>query len=222
LKKYAIIVAAGHGMRMGNQNPKQFLPLKGKPLVFHTIEKFLGIADEIIVVLPPGYISNWEKICLENGFNIEHTVIEGGATRTLSVSNGLSRITGDGVVAIHDAARPLVSKNLIKKIYAEALQHGSAIPVVPMKESLRLDEDGKTHPLERDKYLAVQTPQAFHVDTIKKAYTLIGEAVYTDDASAFEASGETIHTVEGERTNLKITYPEDMFIAEKLLDYQIM
>jgi 2-C-methyl-D-erythritol 4-phosphate cytidylyltransferase len=125
-------------------------------------------------------------------------------------------------VAIHDADRPLVSKNLIRKIYADALEHGSAIPVVPMKESLRQDLDGKTLPVERDKYLAVQTPQAFHVGTIKKAYTLIGESVYTDDASAFEASGETIHTVEGESTNLKITYPEDMLIAEKLLDYQKM
>src|SRR5688500_2177617 len=108
---------------MGNQNPKHFLPLKGKPLVFHTIEKFLGITDEIIVVLPPGYISNWEKMCLENGFNIEYTVIEGGATRTLSVINGLSKITGNGIVAIHDAARPLVSKNLIRKIYADAFEH---------------------------------------------------------------------------------------------------
>jgi 2-C-methyl-D-erythritol 4-phosphate cytidylyltransferase len=154
LKKYAIIVAAGHGMRMGNQNPKQFLPLKGKPLVFHTIEKFHGIADKIIVVLPPGYISKWEKMCLENGFNIEHTVIEGGATRTLSVIKGLSKTTGNGIVAIHDAARPLVSKNLIEKIYSEALQHGSAIPVVPMKESLRQDEDGKTRKYQPENHLS--------------------------------------------------------------------
>jgi 2-C-methyl-D-erythritol 4-phosphate cytidylyltransferase len=222
LKKYAIIVAAGHGMRMGNETPKQFLPLNGKPLLFHSIEKFEGIAEEIIVVLPPGYISKWERLCADLGFNIAHTVIEGGSTRTLSVVNGLSKLNGKGIVAIHDAARPLVSKELIKKVYAGAVQYGSAIPVVPVKESIRIAENGKTRPVDRDNYLLVQTPQAFQLDKIQKAYTLTKGVAYTDDASVLEAAGEAIHTVEGESTNLKITYREDMFIAEKLLDYHKM
>jgi len=209
-------------MRMGSETPKQFLPLKGKPLVFHTIEKFQGIADEIIVVLPPGFFSNWEKMCHENSFNIQHTVIEGGTTRSLSVSNGLTRITGNGLVAIHDAARPLVSSDLIRKIYAETLQHSTAIPVVPIKDTVRETRDGKTYPVNRDNYLAVQTPQGFLVDKIREAYTFSGGVDYTDDASVFEAAGGVIYTVNGERTNLKITYPEDMLIAEKLLDYQKM
>lgn len=142
----------------------------------------------------------------------------GGNTRTASVRCGLEALTGDGLVAIHDAVRPLVSPELITQLFHSAAIHGSAVPLIPARETLRKLENNHTLAVKRDDFRVVQTPQVFRLEEIRDAYTKAGNEIYTDDASVFEQVGGTIHFIDGETTNLKITFPEDLLIAEALLN----
>jgi 2-C-methyl-D-erythritol 4-phosphate cytidylyltransferase len=218
LKKIAIIVAGGSGERFGSSVPKQFLVIKGKPLLFYTIEKFEGIADEIILVLPDSHIPTWTNLC-----NSYHTpenirVVAGGSSRTDSVRNGLELISGIGLVAIHDAVRPFISRNLVKKLFDEARQYGNAIPAIPVNESLRQQNGSVNTSVDRTQFITVQTPQCFDVQIIKKAYQELNRFSATDDATVAELAGQKIHLVQGETTNIKITFPEDLVVAEALLN----
>ena len=218
MELYALIVAGGSGKRMGSDLPKQFLEVAGKPIILHTLEAFQRYDASIrfIVVLPAAHRSLWESIAGEWASKV--TVVEGGAERFHSVKNGLAAIEGDGCVAIHDAVRPLVSTSTIEQAVEKARKHGGAIPVVPVVESVREVNAEKSQPFDRNRLRLVQTPQCFDLGTIKAAYARDFSPSFTDDASVYEAAGNTIALTEGNRENIKITTPADLQIAEALLD----
>ena len=219
MNKTALIVAGGSGLRMGTGIPKQFLPLNGKPVLMHTIEKFYsaGIFDQIIVVLPHSEIGHWEKLKAELSFSVPQSIVAGGTSRYESVKNGLKTITSaEGRIAIHDGVRPLVSVELIRKCMAELDNFSNAIPAIPIVDTLRRIDDGESEVIDRNTLRAIQTPQCFHLELIRKAYEN-PENNTTDDASVFEQAGNSIHLVEGEKSNLKITVLTDLILAEALI-----
>lgn len=216
MKKVAIIVAGGKGKRMNSVIPKQFLLLNNVPILMHTIAQFLDF-DEIIVVLPKTQFNYWRKICKENSFLHRHVLAEGGESRFESVKNGLSKITQQSIVAIHDGVRPLISKNLINKLIKKTSKGTGAIPITPIKNSIREVKIRGSRHINRKNLFQVQTPQCFLYSEIKKAYQQGFVDFFTDDASVFESSGYKIATVLGERNNLKITTKEDLKIAEAFM-----
>lgn len=222
MHKYAIIVAGGKGERMGESIPKQFLTLNGKPILMHTIEKFLSTFPEIkiIIALPENQFDYWEELCVKYQFvNIPHHLVKGGQTRFQSVKNALGIIKNEGIVGIHDGVRPLVSEAVISSCYRAAETHGNAIPVVELADSLRFvsKQEGTNKAVPRSCYKIVQTPQCFKSELILRAYEQEENASFTDDASVLEKIGETIHLVEGNRDNVKITTKEDLVYAEALI-----
>ncbi len=221
MKKSIIIVAGGTGSRMGSDIPKQFLCLSGRPVLMHTIEKFYNYDTQIIivVVLPVEQISYWKELCKEHDFNIHHEVIEGGSTRFHSVRNGLSRISNDGFVGVHDGVRPLVSIDTIKRTYDLAHSKQCVIPVVDVFESVRFVEDNLNYAVNRDSYKLVQTPQVFNIELLKNAYKQDYIDSFTDDASVCEKAGHKVFLTAGNRENIKVTTPVDLIIAEAFLKH---
>ena len=220
MQKHVIIVAGGTGKRMKQLVPKQFLLLDGKPLLMHTIQAFYNYAKDIniVVVLPEAHIDLWKKLCATNMFPIAHTVVVGGNERFHSVKNGLNTIQTTGIVAVHDGARPLITANTIKKVFAEAEKSGAAIPVVAPKDSLRItDNSGASKPLDRALIKMVQTPQVFSSEIIKTAYHQAFCPLFTDDASVVERTVKNITLVDGDPENIKVTLPEDFLFAEAIL-----
>lgn len=218
-KKFALIVAGGSGSRMNNTTPKQFLELAEKPLLMHTFEAFYRFdpAIEFILVLPASEHKRWENLCQKFSFKISHRVVSGGSTRFESVKNGLNCIQEDGIVFIHDGVRPLVSKQTLQNCLETTIEKGNALPVVPVSESVRFINENVSQALDRSKYFLVQTPQTFRSETIKKAYEQSFSELFTDDASVLENTGTKIYTVPGNRENIKITFQEDLQVAETLL-----
>lgn len=218
---YALIVAGGSGTRMGPGVPKQFLELAGKPVLMHSIGRFRAFDNSlrIILVLPEDYIIYWEKLKVVHSFSILHDVVTGGVSRFFSVKNGLQMVDEDGLVAVHDGVRPLVSTSTIKRCFEEAEKYGNAIPVISPADSLRMITEQGNIPVNRDYFRIIQTPQVFKAQIIKRAYLQNYTADLTDDATLVERSGESIHLVDGNRENIKITTPEDMLIAGALLNY---
>lgn len=218
-KNYALIVAGGSGSRMNATVPKQFLLLNDKPVLMHTIERFheYDNAIEIIVVLPEAQFELWESLCHEYKFSIRHQLVAGGSVRFESVKNGLSRIQGDGIVAIHDGVRPLVSFETIGRCFEVARLKGNAIPVMPVIESLRMIDGENSKAVDRSSFVTIQTPQVFSVSEIKAAYNQPFSEVFTDDASVLEAAGSAINLVHGNIENIKITHPADLIFAGMLI-----
>jgi 2-C-methyl-D-erythritol 4-phosphate cytidylyltransferase len=220
MKKYVIIVAGGKGARMDSNIPKQFLLLKGKPLLMYAIEAFYYYDSEIdiILVLPEGQLDYWRKLCKTYQLSIPHRVIFGGDTRFHSVKNALHLVEGNAVIGIHDGARPLVSEDVIARAY-QAVGKGKAVcPVIPVHDSLRIKTNLGTRRVNRDLYYQVQTPQVFMAKTLINAYLKPYAPEYTDDISVVEASRRCqIIVVEGSPENIKITTPIDLVIAEVLL-----
>jgi 2-C-methyl-D-erythritol 4-phosphate cytidylyltransferase len=216
---YAIIVAGGRGLRMGGELPKQFLPLVGKPVLMRTLELFEGEVSRIILVLPEDHIPFWQELCQRYQFTLPHTVALGGETRFHSVRSGLSHLPQEGLVAVHDGVRPLVSSALIRRSFEEAERSGAALPACPVTDSLRLRQDeGKSEAVDRSRYVAVQTPQTFDLGRLQQAYEQAYSPLFTDDASVYEAASlGTITLVAGEETNIKLTTPRDLLLAELLL-----
>lgn len=218
MKRFAIIVAGGTGTRFKSQKPKQLVLLAGRPVLMHSVEKFYNCEAEIIVVLHENLIDEWKQLCIGLGFNLPHVITHGGTTRTASVLNGLNKIlVNEGVVAVHDAARPLVTVQLIEKLYQKAAIKGCAVPVVPVPESIRKMSGGKNEAANRDEFVFVQTPQCFALDKLKYSYQKYGDESFSDDAALFEKAGHKIHLAEGERNNFKITEPLDLISAEAIL-----
>ena len=220
MKRYAIIVAGGKGTRMGKEIPKQFIEIAGKPILAHTLENFARFDPniELIVVLPAEQQSYWRELCTDYGITVPHHIADGGETRFHSVCHGLALVSGDGLVAIHDGVRPLVSHRVIAHCFQAAAEKGGAIPVLPLTDSLRQILPGNTsQAVDRSRFVTVQTPQTFRIGEIKQAYNRPFDPIYTDDASVYEAAGYTPHLVEGNRENLKITLPIDLAVAEILL-----
>ncbi len=219
MEKIALIVAGGKGKRMNRNLPKQFEILNGKPVLMHTFHAFYGYDPDInfILVLPENQFDYWEGICREHEFGLKHELVAGGETRFHSVKNGLAHVPVNSVVFIHDGVRPLVSATTIENCYNTALINGNALPVVPVTESLRKVENEQNFSADRSKYFLVQTPQTFLSEKIKNAYARPFSDKFTDDASVLESTGGKISLVDGNRENIKITYPQDLIIAEALL-----
>jgi 2-C-methyl-D-erythritol 4-phosphate cytidylyltransferase len=221
LKSFVIIVAGGSGSRMQSAVPKQFLLLHGKPVLMHTIEAFRHSETnpQIILVLHPGFHSYWEALCKEYDFTVPHRLINGGETRFQSVKNGLDTIGDDidALIAVHDAVRPLTSKQIIDKSYQHASEHENAVTAVKSRDSVRQLKDGDSTCLLRDEIYLIQTPQTFKSSQLKKAYLQPFDNKFTDDASVVEETGVPINLIEGSYSNIKITFPEDLAIAETLL-----
>jgi 2-C-methyl-D-erythritol 4-phosphate cytidylyltransferase len=219
-KEYALIVAGGKGTRIKTKLPKQFLELKGKPILLHTIEAFYRYSEkiEIVLVLPEDDFKIWESICKKFNFNKPIALQKGGETRFQSVKNGLSKITGPGLVAIHDGVRPLVSEDIIGASFHLAAVHQSAVAAVRLKDSIRMTDQDNTKAVDRSRFRLIQTPQTFDIALIKQAYEMKEDASLTDDASVAERSGHVISLFEGSYENIKITTPEDLIVAEALLN----
>lgn len=215
---YVIIVAGGKGLRMGSTLPKQFLPVGGKPILMHTLERFRQYSDKlgIILVLPESQQEYWHRLCEEHSFSIKYQLATGGETRFHSVKNGLALIPDNetGVVGVHDGVRPFPATEVITACYETARTTGAAIPVVPVVETLR-HIGGTTVP--RSEYRLVQTPQAFDISLLKRAYRQDYTDAFTDDASVVEKTGHSITLVDGNRENIKITTPYDIKVANAIL-----
>ena len=216
---YIVIVAGGQGIRMGNEVPKQFHLLNGKPVVMHTFDAFSAFYDKakFLLVLPELEIGRWKHLCVEFDFNVPHELVEGGPTRFHSVKNALQHIPDKSMVFIHDAVRPLVDETTLMNCFRTAKIHGNAIPVAPLKESIRKVEKALSHAVDRNQFRTVQTPQVFQSHLIKKAYLQIYHEHFTDDASVLENTGVQLRTVEGNEDNIKITHPGDLGYAETVL-----
>ena len=219
VKKYAVIVAGGKGLRMGSSVPKQFLPLQGKPLLCHPVEAFANAIAGIrlILVLPKDQVGSAQTVLRSylNGVNV--TTVAGGNTRYQSVQNGLKEVKNDGVVFIHDGARPIISETLILNCLAQALELGSAIPAIPITDSMRVVDGEESSPLNRDQLRIIQTPQTFRTEVILPAFKQEYSPEFTDEATVVEAYGTKVHLIDGMPENIKVTTPYDMIIAEALL-----
>lgn len=217
--EYAIIVAGGKGTRIKSKLPKQFLELTGKPILLHTLEAFYRYSENItiVLVLPEDDFAIWNDICKKYNFTKPILLQKGGETRFQSVKNGLEKITGPGLVAVHDGVRPLVSEDIIGASFRLAAVHQSAVAAVRLKESIRMTDQDNTKAMDRSRFRLIQTPQTFSIDLIKQAYQLKEDVTMTDDASVVEKLGHTISLFEGSYENIKITTPEDLIVAEALV-----
>ena len=217
-KKFVVIVAGGSGFRMNSRVPKQFMLLKDMPVLMHTIKAFYDYSEEIeiIVVLPKKNFSGWDNLCTEYNFRIPHKLAEGGKTRFHSVKNGLSLISEDGFVGVHDAVRPLVSRDTISRCFESAVDCGCGIPCVTLNDSVRYIGRAKSKTINRDLIRVIQTPQCFSLKVLQNAYKTRYSKKFTDDATVFEKAGGKVILVEGNQENIKITTPIDLIIANIL------
>ena len=221
MKKFAIIVAGGNGTRMNNTTPKQFLLLKGKPVLFYAINTFLETYNDckIILVLPEEHIGAGQEI-IDAFFDYERIqIVVGGRTRFHSVQNGLAFVDDeDSIIFVHDAVRPMLTASLIQRCYDAVSEFGTAIPVIECKDSVRIITENGNEAVERSTIKLVQTPQAFHGKILLPAFFGIDyKDKFTDEASVVEAFGLKVSLVEGEEENIKITNPADLLIAESIL-----
>lgn len=219
MKTYAVIVAGGSGNRMGSALPKQFLELEGKPVLVHTADAFLRAfpSIELVMVLPQAYLEKGKDLMKGYfpGSNMHFT--EGGETRFHSVQQGLKLVSGPAIIFIHDAVRCLVSDSLIQRCYEQASGKGSAIPAISVKDSIRMISADHSTVINREILRAVQTPQTFHSEIILKAFQQEYDPSFTDEATVVEKSGHPIELIEGEETNIKVTYPVDLLVAGSIL-----
>ena len=220
MKKYAIIVAGGNGKRMESDTPKQFLLLKDKPVLFYTLNVFLQAYDDmqIILVLPADFTDMGQEI-IDGYFDKERIrITAGGDTRFQSVKNGLQLVEDESMIFVHDGVRCLLSTDLIKRCYDQAIETGSAIPAISSKDSVRLIIEEGNEAFDRSKVKLIQTPQTFHSKILLPAFNIDYKYKFTDEATVVEAFGLKVFLIEGEENNIKITRPVDMLIAEKILD----
>ncbi len=223
--KYAVIVAGGEGNRAGGSIPKQFQLLKGVPMLWWSVRAFHEEDPDtkIILVLHPGFLDDWDILFAElpeADRKIPVHISCGGRSRLESVRNGLMSVPDveDALVAIHDAARPLVSPSLIARGWEAAGKYKAAVPVTPMTDSIRRIEGTVSVAVPRKDYVKVQTPQVFDATLLKAAYYKTLTSDMTDDASVAEAAGSSIYLFEGSPYNMKVTDPLDLAVAATLLD----
>jgi 2-C-methyl-D-erythritol 4-phosphate cytidylyltransferase len=220
MKKFAVIVAGGSGKRMGNIIPKQFLLLKGKAVLWYTLDTFLRAYTDlqIILVLPEQHIQKGKNIIASFTENGRIEIVAGGDTRFHSVQGGLKKVDEDSVVFVHDAVRCLVSVPLIHRCYKNAVEHGSAIPAVAATDSIRILNHTRYAVAKREDVRIIQTPQTFLSNIILPAFKQEYTDAFTDEATVVEANGTNVFLTEGEYDNIKITRPVDMMIAERILE----
>ncbi len=220
MKKYAIIVAGGAGIRMGTSVPKQFLLLKGKPILYYTLKTFLSAYDDlqIVLVLPVAFTDMGQEI-IDAWFDKSRIKITGGGdTRFQSVKNGLALIDEEAIIFVHDGVRCLLTQDLIQRCYYEALNTGTAIPAVASKDSVRILRNEGNEAFDREKVMLIQTPQTFHSKILVPAFQIDYKDKFTDEATVAEAFGIKVSLVEGEEENIKITKPGDLLFAERIIE----
>ena len=219
MNKYAIIVAGGTGTRMGAALPKQFLLLKDKPVLYYTLKVFLESYDDlqIILVVPIKYTNMGQEIIDAYFDKSRIRITAGGDTRFQSVKNGLALIKQEAIIFVHDGVRCLLSKELIHRCYAIAVETGTAIPAIVSKDSIRLLTAEGNIVYDRNKVMTVQTPQTFQSNILLPAFQVEFEDKFTDEATVVEAFGMKVSLVEGEENNIKITRPIDLLIAESIV-----
>ncbi len=219
MKKYAIIVAGGSGTRMGGSLPKQFMLLRDKPVLYYTLKTFIESFEDlqVILVLPVEYTDMGQEI-IDAFFDKERIrITAGGDTRFQSVKNGLALVEEESVVFVHDGVRCLLTSDLIHRCYQQAVETGSAIPAIPSKDSIRLVTEDGNAAFDRNRVMLIQTPQTFHSKIIVPAFQIDYKDKFTDEATVVEAYGIKVSLVEGEETNIKITRPVDLLLAEQIL-----
>jgi 2-C-methyl-D-erythritol 4-phosphate cytidylyltransferase len=223
MKKYAVIVAGGSGTRMQNNLPKQFMVINNKPVLYYTLKTFFDAFDDlqIILVLPVDYTDMGQEI-IDAWFDKSRIrITAGGDTRFQSVKNGLQLVEEDSIVFVHDGVRCLLSIDLVHRCYSQAIETGTAIPVIASRDSVRLLNETGNDAFDRNKVMLVQTPQTFHSKILLPAFNIDFKDKFTDEATVVEAYGIKVTLVEGEENNIKITRPVDLMIAEKIIgDYQ--
>ena len=231
-KRYVIIMAAGSGTRMGADRPKQFLELGGKAIIQQTIEVFMQASPGItvITVLPEAFISHWKDYCYKKPFTCPQILVKGGITRFHSVRNALEKVPEGALVAVHDGVRPLITPKLVADMYDMAENVPALIPVTPCVDTMKVlskrkKEDGtevlETIPgavADRSVLYGAQTPQIFHSEVLKAAYSQAYDTAFTDDASVVEKYGKSLSYTMGERLNIKITTQDDLVLANAVMN----
>lgn len=221
---FAIIVAGGSGSRMKSDIPKQFLLLGDKPILQHTIERFIAYSPllQVILVLPARDLATWVTLCDKHNFYPPIQTVIGGLTRFQSVRNGLKKISAkDGLVAVHDGVRPFVSIDIIRRGFETAAEKGSAVTAVAVKDSVRIvHPDGTNQAVDRSQYQLMQTPQTFRLAMFREAFQVEEQPFFTDCASVVEYAGFPVSLIEGAYNNIKITTPEDLSWAESVVHLQ--
>ena len=228
--KYAIIMAAGSGTRMGAEMPKQFIELEGKAILHRTIEVFLNACPgvSIITVLPESHMDYWRQYCLDRNFICPQVLVKGGITRFHSVRNALDKVPAGALVAVHDAVRPLVTESFVKDMFAKAETVPALIPVLPCVDTMKVLEKKNVQGVEelvtipgqsvdRSILYAAQTPQIFHSEILKDAYAQAFDTAFTDDASVVLKNGKNLSYLIGERFNIKLTTQDDLVLAKAIL-----
>jgi 2-C-methyl-D-erythritol 4-phosphate cytidylyltransferase len=230
-KNYVVVMAAGHGARMGSALPKQFIELGGKPILQRTIECFVRAVPDIkvVTVLPKEYVQGWKNLCSKNNFYYPQLLVEGGITRFHSVRNALKKVPDGAVVAIQDGVRPLISPELVLRMFGMMDSCRALIPVLPSIDTLKAlrkvtdasgNEKLETIPdtvLDRECIYRAQTPQIFYSEDIRAAYGQAFDTAFTDDASVAVKKNIPLSYVEGERYNIKITTQDDLEFAKAIL-----
>ena len=218
-------MAAGSGTRMGAQVPKQFLELGGKAVLQRTIEVFQRACEgiSVITVLPKEHMNYWRDYCLSRNFTCPQVLVAGGITRFHSVRNALAKVPEGALVAVHDGVRPLVTEELVRKLFETAEREQAVVPVIPCVDTMKVLEskDGVLKAIQgakadRSVLYGAQTPQVFHSEIVKGAYMMAYDTDFTDDASVVEKYGKDICYIEGERFNIKITTRDDMVLAKAI------
>ena len=230
-KIFLVAVAGGRGIRMGSDVPKQFLPLKGKAVLERTISRFVEAFPglSVVTVLPKEHISTWDAYCSSRGFSLRQVMVPGGITRFHSVRAALSKVPDGAIVAIHDGVRPLVSVSLLRRMAERMATERALIPVVPVTDTLKILDVSECGGLVtasdpdpvRSRFYAAQTPQMFLSEEIKAAYDGPFDPSFTDDASVARRNNIPLSYIEGERYNIKITTPEDLVLAETVMDHLV-
>ena len=222
-KCHFVIPAGGVGLRFGGPLPKQFVEVEGLPILMHTLRAIAPYAESITLALPQDYQEYWQQVCREKSFDLKHKIVEGGATRFLSVRNAIESLSvdPDALIGVHDAVRPLVSGETIEALLAAAEASGAAIPYLPLTDSIRhLEPLVGSKSVDRAQFVAVQTPQVFLLERLRVAYQQAdSSASFTDDASVYEALFDTpIELVESNPENKKITHPPDLLFLRQALN----
>jgi len=220
----AILVAAGKSARMGAGVDKLFLKVSGRPVVAHTWQRFedAECINEIVLVVRKGRERKFEELVAKYGYRKPFHIVNGGAERQDSVWNGLTALSAAAeVVAIHDAARPCVSIELIAATVRRAEETGAAVAAQPVTDTIKESADGRLieRTLDRAKLWAVQTPQTFRVEVIRRAIATAREQnlIFTDDTAACELIGQPVRLISRLTPNPKVTVPSDLPLIEALL-----
>jgi 2-C-methyl-D-erythritol 4-phosphate cytidylyltransferase len=221
----AIVVAAGRGTRLGGERPKQFLELRGIPIIIHTLRQFERCRDihQVVVVLPAEQMSGFPSLAHQFELKKFARAVSGGETRAQSVLKGLATITAAGIVAVHDGVRPFVTPEEIDRTVRAAKQTGAAILTAPVADTIKeVEADRVMGTLARARLRRALTPQCFRFEILKRAYDQLAQiesspVEVTDDSLLVEQLGIQITAVEGSARNIKITEPEDLAAGEALL-----